>query len=255
MNMSRRLLTILLAVLLMMLVFYFVNGRDQASQREINDAMDIVRQDCKLWCLDSSTTFQYVGKYNGPSRKRNLVITLERKKDKLPEASYYVTPGTKNFMKIIHNWRTAAIDDGSAAKAKEYSDLDYTLIKEKNRLNLTSQIMHISTNGEELAMYRGKLMTLFGTPLIETDDDENAYSYLFEANDHANNKWLFTAYQGPSGFAIGGDPNQKDSKAAAVAFVDDLSKLDPADYERILTNHDFDSKVIYGCKQKRCYSK
>ncbi|OBZ16409.1 hypothetical protein [Bacillus sp. FJAT-26390] len=148
-----------------------------------------------------------------------------------------------------------AIDDGSAAKANEYKELKYTIIKDSNRLIGTSQIMNVSADADEIAAYRGKLLTWFGAPLYETNQNDDAFTYLFEASDHANHKWLFTAYQGPSGFAIGGNPTQKDSKAAAVAFVEDLSTMAPADFEHSLMNRDDTTNITYGCKNKKCYSK
>lgn len=248
-------LTILLNALTLTLVIQLMNGREKVSQQEIDAAIETVRQDCKLWCLDPSLAFQYEGNHMGYAGKENLLITIETKNDQIAEASYYVIPGTQKFIKIIHNWRIEAIDDGSAAKAKEYTDLTYKIVQGNNSLIGASQIMNVSTNADEIAAYRGKLITLFGAPLYETDQDEQAFTYLFEASDHANHKWLFTAYQGPSGFAIGGNPAQKDSKAAAVAFVEDLNQLAPADFERILFNQDSNSNIAYGCKQKQCYSK
>jgi hypothetical protein len=163
-------------------------------------------------------------------------MSIRRKNDQLLEATYYVTPESQTFIKIIFNWRLMAIDDGSAAKAKEYADLKYTIIKDSKRQIGTSQIMNVSSNADEIAAYRSKLMTLFGAPLHEMKQDDDAFTYLFEASDHANHKWLFTAYQGASGFAIGGNPQQKDSKAAAVAFLEDLNTMATTDFEPSLTN-------------------
>ena len=55
------------------------------------------------------------------------------------EATYYVTPESQTFIKIIFNWRLMAIDDGSAAKAKEYANLKYTIIKDSKRQIGTSK--------------------------------------------------------------------------------------------------------------------
>lgn len=251
----RVVLIILLVTLIVTLVIVFKNGSEEVNQQEINSSLQTVRQDCKLWCLDPSLTIQYEGKYMGYGGKENLLMSIKRKNDQFIEASYYVNPESQEFIKIIFNWRLMAIDDGSAAKAKEYADLKYTIIKDSKSLIGTSQIMNVSTDADEIATYRGKLITLFGAPLHETIQDDNAFTYLFEASDHANHKWLFTAYQGPSGFAIGGNPRQKDSKAAAVAFVEDLNTMAPADFERSLTNRDDKTNITYGCKDMKCYSK
>lgn len=229
--------------------------REEENQYVINSSLQTVRQDCKLWCLDPSLTIQYEGKYMGYGGKENLLISIKRKNDQSIEASYYVNPDSQEFIKIIFNWRLMAIDDGSAAKAKEYADLKYTNIKDSKSLIGTSGIMNVSTDLEEIAAYRGKLITLFGDPLYETDQNDEAFSYLFEASDQANHKWLLTAYQGPSGFAIGGNPGKKDSKAAAVAFVEYLNTMAPADFERSLTYRDDNTNIKYGCKDKKCYTK
>jgi hypothetical protein len=65
------------------------------------------------------------------------------------------------------------------------------------------------------AAFRGALLHLFGEPLSSSAFADEAFEYVVQASDAEGTTWIPTAYEGPSGPAIGG--NVADSTIHPVA--------------------------------------
>ena len=94
----------------------------------------------------------------------------------------------------------------------EESDMPYTFTAENTPDNLPGggQICLIIENFDKdymtnNALVYGKLKTLFGEPLYETEDNENLYSYCIRATSENGDIVYLDVYSGPTGPAIGGD--------------------------------------------------
>lgn len=108
--------------------------------------------------------------------------------------------------------------------------------------------------GKTTAQFRGSLLQLFGPPLYSSNLADEAFYYAIEATDARGNVYLLTAYEGPSGPAIGAEIFQrKESKAAAESLVELIAITEPADFETIIYDEDTDSTIIYGCNDGECY--
>ena len=82
----------------------------------------------------------------------------------------------------------------------------------------------------EVKVY-GILRNLFGEPLYETEDYENAYEYVIRATDEFRNITLyFSVFQGPSGCAIGAGERTMDMIQAVTEFMQLLKSIKPIDY-------------------------
>lgn len=103
------------------------------------------------------------------------------------------------------------------------------------------------------AQFRGALLKLFGEPLWESEDYEAAYDYVILATAEDGTEYLLTAYQGPSGAAIGGDPQAEGIEEAAASLCDLILSTKPADFEAEMVYHDLGIRVCYGCKAGKPY--
>lgn len=78
---------------------------------------------------------------------------------------------------------------------------------------------------------------------------EDAYCYIIQVKDNTLDHWIFTAYEGQSGPAIGYEGvNDKGAELAANALLDELDKVIPKDFEEILFYEDFETTITYGYK-------
>ncbi|CAM4274711.1 hypothetical protein [Saccharibacillus endophyticus] len=110
--------------------------------------------------------------------------------------------------------------------------------------------------GEESARFRGSLLALFGEPLYQSDNAEDAYHYVIEVSDDTS-KWHFMVYDGPSGPAIGYDQkeNQPNAIESAKVLLEKIREAPPSDFNEIIYYEDFGSKITYGCKNGECFYK
>ncbi|GGG13985.1 hypothetical protein GCM10010912_68000 [Paenibacillus albidus] len=103
-------------------------------------------------------------------------------------------------------------------------------------------------------LQRGALLALLGEPLYKTTNIEDAYSYIVQVKDEEFNDWIFTAYEGPSGPAIGYKGEEDEGvEQAAHALLDELARVIPGDFEEILICEDLGNTITYGCKDGVCY--
>lgn len=98
------------------------------------------------------------------------------------------------------------------------------------------------------AQFRGALLALFGRPLWEMENYEAAYEYIILAVSRDGTEYLLTAYQGPSGAAVGGNPDQEGIEDAAAALCELLMTSTPADYEAEMVYEDTHTRIRYGCR-------
>ncbi|MBY0217871.1 hypothetical protein H7K30_14970 [Paenibacillus illinoisensis] len=106
---------------------------------------------------------------------------------------------------------------------------------------------------EELALFRGSLLTLFGEPDYKSSNVENAFEYYITAKDEVGNSYEFTVYQGSSGLGIEGKENDDSVLQAALYFVRYVKDAVPADFNENLIYEDTGNTIEYGCKNGVCY--
>jgi hypothetical protein len=104
------------------------------------------------------------------------------------------------------------------------------------------------------AEFRGALLKLFGAPQSSTSIAEQAFKYIIEASDDVEHLWILTAYEGPSGPAIGGNTRDQTIYPVAAALLNLIETTPPDDFEAAIYDSDTDYTVIYGCKDGRCYA-
>lgn len=107
--------------------------------------------------------------------------------------------------------------------------------------------------GQNVAAFRGALLHLFGEPLWASYLDDEAFGYAIQATDTKGNSWILSAYQGPSGPAIGGDTRDDSIYPVAEALLRLIEETQPADFEAVVYSEDEDSTITYGCKEGQCY--
>ena len=93
---------------------------------------------------------------------------------------------------------------------------------------------------------QGILRTLFGEPLYETDNYEDAYCYMIKADDMSGKSVLFSVYQGSSGCAIGSVNNVIDMFEAIDEFKELVRKTKPLDFVYEGIYRDSSAKIRQG---------
>lgn len=77
---------------------------------------------------------------------------------------------------------------------------------------------------------QGRMKALFGEPLYETENYEDAYTYVIQATDSEGTHIYFTVYQGGSGTAIGAKSNREQLQDALEDFKRLLRDTSPVDF-------------------------
>jgi hypothetical protein len=108
-------------------------------------------------------------------------------------------------------------------------------------------------SGIYAAAFRGALLQLFGLPRSQSYAAEEAFTYLLEARDPTGKIWVLTAYEGPSGPAIGGEARDTSIYPVAETLLQQIERTPPADFEAIIYDDDTDHTVVYGCQNRGCY--
>jgi len=105
------------------------------------------------------------------------------------------------------------------------------------------------------ARFRGSLLALFGAPLTSSTDAESAFSYVLSVQNDRGERWIMTAYEGPTGPAFGGFmPATTDEPIrGAEALLALIESTPPADFDAVLEADDYDSRIFYGCRAGACY--
>jgi hypothetical protein len=97
----------------------------------------------------------------------------------------------------------------------------------------TSKIINIadSFSGEEETKIRGQLLTLFGEPVYNTQNLEDAYSYVVLAADENEKQCILHVYCGSTGSAIGGDNNIQGIYDIAEKLKHYIKQANTTDFE------------------------
>ncbi|NIK71186.1 hypothetical protein [Paenibacillus sp. BK720] len=120
----------------------------------------------------------------------------------------------------------------------------------------TSKLAGYAYETEAIARYRGCLLTLFGEPNEESANLEEAFTYVIKAQRNDGSSWILTAYEGPSGFAIGGMRDVPLSAEMAYLLKQRIDETEPSDFDRKgMTYPDTGEIYSYGCKNGKCYAK
>ena len=94
----------------------------------------------------------------------------------------------------------------------------------------------------------GRLRALFGEPNYETQNSEDAYSYILFVEPESSEKIYLEVYEGSSGPAIGGLNNAESLQAAETLkkLIEESEEV--ADYQYEGYYLDLDSKITMGIK-------
>lgn len=94
----------------------------------------------------------------------------------------------------------------------------------------------------------GRLHALFGEPNYETQNFEDAYSYILFVESESSEKIYLEVYEGSSGPAIGGLNNAESLQAAETLkkLIEESEEV--ADYQYEGYYLDLDSKITMGIK-------
>jgi hypothetical protein len=103
------------------------------------------------------------------------------------------------------------------------------------------------------AHFRGALLQLFGLPLNTSSLSDEAFDYIIEARDMDKSVWILTAYEGPSGPAIGGKIFDETCYPAAYALLNLIAITKPVDFEATIHDDDTDNTVTYGVKDGQAF--
>ena len=139
------------------------------------------------------------------------------------------------------------------------SKYDFKTIEDSNLIFGTGKLLNppfpetMDDYAKQSASFRGSLLHLFGQPLEKSNLADEAYLYVIEAFDDKGNTWILSAYQGPSGPAIGGDILDDSILPVAEALLQLIEVTKPAEFEEVLYYQDGDSTITYGCKDGECY--
>ena len=94
----------------------------------------------------------------------------------------------------------------------------------------------------------GRLRALFGEPNYETQNSEDAYSYILFVEPESSEKFYLEVYEGSSGPAIGGLNNAESLQAAETLkkLIEESEEV--ADYQYEGYYQDLDLKISMGIK-------
>lgn len=161
----------------------------------------------------------------------------------------------------------SALDDNEPQKISHEEEAPFDL-KDKNVTSLytykkvkntdlligTSHMLSTSLHdGTGTAQFRGALITLFGAPILQSQNAEEAYDYMIQAQDASGHQWILTAYEGPSGPAIGGDSTDHTIYPVAKDLLQKIESTPPSAFEEKVYYEDFGNTIVYGCTQNKCY--
>jgi hypothetical protein len=97
------------------------------------------------------------------------------------------------------------------------------------------------------AHFRGGLLTLFGPPQHSSSLSDEAIHYCIEAVDPSGTVWPLTAYEGPSGSAIGAEIfHHSEAIPIAELLRELIQETRPSDFRATVYDEDTDNTVEYG---------
>ena len=137
-------------------------------------------------------------------------------------------------------WNNVSEGENAMTISDFKKDTSLTSIPE-NSSNLTNLDL------EPVIAY-GRLRALFGEPNYETQNSEDAYSYILFVEPESSEKIYLEVYEGSSGPAIGGLNNAESLQAAETLkkLIEESEEV--ADYQYEGYYLDLDSKITMGIK-------
>lgn len=107
----------------------------------------------------------------------------------------------------------------------------FTAEKDESELFGSSRIADLQLFHEHNEVQiQGRLRALFGEPLYETENLEDAYVYVIKATDASGTSLQFSVYQGGSGCGIGGRGMSAQMQEAIEEFKQLLLSAKPVDF-------------------------
>lgn len=107
----------------------------------------------------------------------------------------------------------------------------FTALKDMKDYYPGQKIMNLKLFSEyNEVKIQGILRTLFGEPLYETDNYEDAYVYMIRADDMSGKSVLFCVYQGSSGCAIGSIDTGSGIVEVLEKFTELVKNTKPSDF-------------------------
>ncbi|CAM3306695.1 hypothetical protein PALU110988_14965 [Paenibacillus lupini] len=242
------LLSIAVAGCVFFLVSYFGEDQKTLSSDEIIQA---VKNDCYSWCEDNEDLEMMI---TGRDERNHIIVGIVNKLTHSPDAGFHVNPRTGEITrKFILNGEYQAIEDGIKESASLIKDVTFSKVDGND--SGTSKILGIAYQSEEIARYRGSLITLFGEPNNGSTNSEQVFTYIIKAQRSDGSSWILTAYEGQSGFAIGGTKDIALSTEMAYLLKQKLDATVPSDFdEKDITSPDTGEVYSYGCKNGECYA-
>ncbi len=107
----------------------------------------------------------------------------------------------------------------------------FSAIKNESELYGSSQVENLLLFSEyNEIQIQGRMKALFGEPLYETKNLEDAYAYVIQAMDESGAQVYFSVYQGGTGAAIGAKSRSEQLQEAVEAFKQVLCATQPVDF-------------------------
>ena len=150
--------------------------------------------------------------------------------------------------------------DDSVLISYDYTHSSFNVSEEENAMTIsdfqkdTSLTSIPESNGKllnldlESVIAYGRLRALFGEPNYETQNSEDAYSYILFVEPESSEKIYLEVYEGSSGPAIGGLNNAESLQAAETLkkLIEESEEV--ADYQYEGYYQDLDLKISMGIK-------
>lgn len=131
-------------------------------------------------------------------------------------------------------------------------------VEDTEKLSLSSKICNLIESyadyGNQFSLVCGKIKSLFGQPVYETENLENLFDYCILATSEEKEAVYLNVYCAGTGPAIGGENNEA-SKKAAEALMDQILQAEPVDYAQKAYYMDSPTVVEYGIKDGVPYYK
>lgn len=124
-------------------------------------------------------------------------------------------------------------------------------VEDTGKLSLSSNICNLiegyADYGNQFSLVCGKIKSLFGQPVYETENMENLFSYCIMATSEDKEEVYLDVYCAGTGPAVGGEQNEA-SKNAAKALMDYILQAEPVDYAHKAYYMDGPTVIEYGIR-------
>ena len=95
---------------------------------------------------------------------------------------------------------------------------------------------------EDAAIAEGKLLSAFGQPEFESENNENSFNYTIRATANNGESVILTVYS-VGVIHIGAERQDSFAEKAASALIEYVNAFAPADYSRTVYYLDFDMQI------------